>query len=285
MKIEGLFDPATYTITYIVSDEKSKRAIVIDPVLDYEPQGSIISHESVDRVQSYLTQNELSLDYILETHAHADHLSGSQELKRRNPGAKIGINCQIKLVQETFKPVFNLENLAVDGSQFDVLLNEEEPLKFGDLELQTIFTPGHTPACSSFLIEDALFSGDVLFMPDFGTGRCDFPAGSAKDMYNSVQNKLYKLSDDTRVFVGHDYQPGGRGLKFETTIGESKASNIRIKPETTEADFIKVRAERDSDLKAPKLIFQSVQVNIDAGRLPKAENNDQAYLKMPLTIK
>ena len=188
------------------------------------------------------------------------------------------------MIQETFKPVFNLTDLKTDGSQFDILLNEKENLKLGNLELKTIFTPGHTPACCSFLIEDVVFTGDALFMPDFGTGRCDFPEGSADILYTSIHEKLYSLPDTTKVYVGHDYQPGGRDMKFMTTIGESKKSNIQLKALTTRNEYVEFRTTRDEKLKAPKLLLQSVQVNIDAGRLPQKDSNGVSYLKIPLSI-
>jgi len=283
MKIEAQFDPATFTLTYIVSDEKTKDAIIIDPVLDYDPNGSAISYESVNKAEKYIKDNGLNLVYILETHAHADHLSSSQELKKRFPNAKVAINENIKKVQEAFKPVFNLEGFLTDGSQFDLLLNEKENIKFGDLELQTIFTPGHTPACSTFKINDVIFTGDALFMPDYGTGRCDFPAGSPEELYDSVYNKLYSLPDETRVFVGHDYQPGGRELQWETTIGASKKANIRLTADTSKEQFVQFRKTRDAELRAPRLIFQSVQVNINAGEIPTVEAQTP-FLKMPVAL-
>jgi glyoxylase-like metal-dependent hydrolase (beta-lactamase superfamily II) len=281
MKIETLYDPATFTLTYVVYDENTKDALVIDPVLDYDPQGSALSTESVDKVEKFVKDNGLNLLAGLETHAHADHLSGSIELKKRFPGFKIIIGENIKAVQELFKGVFNLKELKTDGSQFDQLVKDGEKFNVGNIEIETIFTPGHTPACVTFKINDALFTGDALFMPDFGTGRCDFPAGSAEDLYNSLQ-KLYALPDETRVFVGHDYQPGGRELAWETTIGESKKNNIQLKGETSKEEFVEFRTNRDKQLNAPRLLFQSVQVNINAGEVPEKEDNGTRYLKMPV---
>jgi glyoxylase-like metal-dependent hydrolase (beta-lactamase superfamily II) len=206
--------------------------------------------------------------YIIDTHAHADHFSGAQVLKARHK-AKIGIGSNVTKVQETFNPIFDMgDEFATDGSQFDLLLKDGDTLPLGQLTIKAIHTPGHTPACASYLIEDAIFTGDALFMPDSGTGRCDFPNGSAADMYESIHEKLYKLSDETRVFVGHDYQPGGREMKWETTIGES----------------IKLREERDRTLAMPTLILPSIQVNISAGRLPQPHFNGIAYLKIPLNV-
>jgi glyoxylase-like metal-dependent hydrolase (beta-lactamase superfamily II) len=280
--LETFFDKDTYTLTYVVYDEHSKDAIVIDPVLDYDPSASRISDDSILKVQEFIHSKKLNVHYILETHAHADHLTGAAELKKRIPSVKIGIGKNITKVQDLFSGVFNLKDFNTNGIQFDVLLNEEEALNAGTIEIKTIFTPGHTPACSSYLIGEMLFTGDALFMPDFGTGRCDFPAGSAKDLYHSIHEKLYKLPDKTRVLTGHDYQPNGRELRYESTIGESKKFNIQLKDATTEAEFIEFRAKRDATLSAPRLLLPSIQVNIDAGHLPHEEDNGARYLKIPV---
>lgn len=282
MKIEQFYDPATYTLTFLVIDEKTKDAIVIDPVLDYNPQGSKLSYESVNKIEQYVKENNLKLLAGLETHAHADHLSGSVELKKRFDGFKIVIGEEIKQVQELFKGVFNIKDLKTDGSQFDMLVKDGEKFNFGSIEVETIATPGHTPACVTYKIDDAIFTGDALFMPDYGTGRCDFPAGSAAELYDSIQ-KLYKLPDSTRVFVGHDYQPNGREVAFESTIGEEKEKNIQLNASTNKEEFVKFRAERDSKLLAPKLLFQSVQVNVNAGEIPDLEDNGKRYLKLPIS--
>lgn len=280
--LETFFDKDTYTLTYVVYDENSKDAVIIDPVLDYEPSASKISDDSIRKVQDFINRKNLNIHYILETHAHADHLTGAAELKKRIPNAKIGIGKNITKVQDLFSGIFNLKDFNTNGIQFDVLLNEEESLQAGTIEIKTIFTPGHTPACSSYLIDDMIFTGDALFMPDYGTGRCDFPAGSAKDLYNSIQEKLYKLPDTTRVLTGHDYQPNGRELRYESTIGESKKHNVQLKETTTEAEFIEFRTKRDATLSAPRLLFPSIQVNIDAGHLPHKEDNGSSYLKIPI---
>ena len=280
--LETFFDKDTYTLTYVVYDENSKDAIVIDPVLDYDPAASKISYDSILKVQDFINSKKLNVHYILETHAHADHLTGAAELKKRIPTAKVGIGKNITKVQDLFSGVFNLKDFNTNGVQFDILLNEEEPLEAGTIAIKTIFTPGHTPACSSYLIDDMIFTGDALFMPDFGTGRCDFPAGSAKDLYHSIHEKLYKLPDETRVLTGHDYQPNGRELKYESTIGESKESNIQLKESTTEAEFVEFRTKRDATLAAPRLLLPSIQVNIDAGHLPLVEDNGARYLKIPV---
>lgn len=281
-KLETFFDESTYTLTYVLYSEKTKDAIIIDPVLDYDPAASRVSDESITKVINFIKKNDLNVHYILETHAHADHLTGAAELKKRLEGVKIAIGKNITKVQELFSGVFNLKDLNINGIQFDVLLNEEDFLKAGDIEISTIFTPGHTPACSSYLIDDMLFTGDALFMPDYGTGRCDFPAGSAKDLYHSIHEKLYQLPDTTRVLTGHDYQPNGRQLEYESTIGENKKNNIQLKESTTEEEFIKFRTTRDATLSAPRLLLPSIQVNIDAGKLPTAEENGTQYLKIPV---
>lgn len=284
MEIKTFYDERTSTLTYVVYDPETKDAVVIDPVLDYDPKASKTWTESADAVIDFVKQEELNLHYILETHAHADHLSGSQIIQQAFPEARIGVGHRITEVQKVFKAIFNLPaGFATDGSQFDVLLTEEEPLKAGSLEIKTIYTPGHTPACVTFQIEDALFTGDALFMPDMGTGRCDFPGGSAEDLYDSIQ-KLYELPDETRVFVGHDYQPGGRELAWESTIGEQKEKNIQIPAGRTREEFVKFRTERDATLEAPQLLFQSVQVNVDAGKLPDPAQNEIRYLRIPVNV-
>jgi glyoxylase-like metal-dependent hydrolase (beta-lactamase superfamily II) len=280
--VKHFFDKDTWTLTYVVYDSQSRDAVVIDPVWDYDPAASKMSTQSADEVIEFVEKQGLKVHYILETHAHADHVSGSQILKAQWPSAKVAIGAQIKAVQEVFKGVFNLKNLKTDGSQFDLLIDEGQEISAGTLNIDTIYTPGHTPACATYVIGDAVFTGDALFMPDYGTGRCDFPAGSADDLYTSVHDKLYTLPDTHRVFVGHDYMPNGRELKFETTIGEEKQSNIQLKQETSREEFVRFRTERDKTLAAPRLLLPSVQVNIDAGHLPQPEDNETSYLKIPI---
>jgi glyoxylase-like metal-dependent hydrolase (beta-lactamase superfamily II) len=282
MNIKTFFDTRTYTLTYLVWDPATKDAVVIDPVLDLDPVTNRVWTESADKVTAAIKEEGLKLHLILETHAHADHLSGSQVLRERHPGSKIVIGDKIPLVQETFKPVFGLgEWFKTDGSQFDLLVSPEDTLEAGSIQIGVIPTPGHTPACVTYKIEDAVFTGDALFMPDSGTGRCDFPKGSAKDLYDSVHNNLYSLPDDTRVFVGHDYQPNGRDVAYETTIGEEKKANIQLTENTSEAEFIGFRQQRDASLNAPRLLYQSVQVNIDAGHLPPGSSDNEAKLVDP----
>jgi glyoxylase-like metal-dependent hydrolase (beta-lactamase superfamily II) len=285
MDVKAFYDNFTNTLTYVVYDPASRDAVVIDPVLNYDPAASSTDTKSVDDVVRFVEQQGLRVHYIMETHAHADHLSGSQALKKAFPQAKLAIGANIVKVQQVFKEAFDLpEDFQPDGHQFDRLLHEGETLQAGTVAVQVLFTPGHTPACATYRVDDMLFTGDALFMPDFGTGRCDFPAGSARDLYRSITGKLYSLPDSTRVFVGHDYQPGGRELRYETTIGESKRSNVQLPGSRSEADFVKFRTERDKTLSAPKLLFQSVQVNIDAGRLPDASRNEVRYLKVPINL-
>ena len=283
MEIKTFFDKNTSTLTYVVYDKITKDTILIDPVLDYDPDTSKYSTSSVDNVINFLNTNELILHYILETHPHADHLSGSQFIKQAFPKAKLAIGENIKLVQKTFKHVFNFKNFNENGIQFDLLLQDNSELVFGNFIIKTLYTPGHTPACVSYLInEDVVFTGDVLFMHDYGTGRCDFPGGSSAQMYESVTKRLYTLPNHTRVFVGHDYLPKEREVKYETTIGKEKKLNPQLNETTSKEEFIKNRDARDKMLKSPKLLLQSLQVNIDAGFLPKKEDNDQQYLKIPI---
>lgn len=283
MHVEPFFDPATATLTFAVSDPATRDAVVIDPVLDYDPASGATSTTSIDRVTRYLKEAGLRLHYVLETHAHADHLSGSQLLRRRFD-AKVVIGERIREVQETFRAVFDLPaSFRADGSQFDHLVSDGEVLRAGSLAIGVIATPGHTPACVTYQIEDAVFTGDALFMDDYGTGRCDFPRGSAAALYDSVQ-RLYALPDATRVFVGHDYPPDERPVRWETTIGASKAHNPQLDARTTREAFVALRTARDATLAAPRLLFPSVQINIDAGRLPPPHANGRRYVVTPLNL-
>jgi glyoxylase-like metal-dependent hydrolase (beta-lactamase superfamily II) len=284
MRIHSFFDPATYTLTYVVFDPDSRDAVVIDPVLDYDPLSSRTSQESLEQISAFVRGHDLKLRYVLETHAHADHLTGAQYLKRRF-GAGVVIGARITEVQAAFKQIFDLpESFPVDGSQFDRLLADGQGLHVGSLQIEALATPGHTPACVSYKIGDAVFTGDALFIEDYGTGRCDFPRGSAEDLYDSVHGRLYKLPDETRVFVGHDYQPGGRPVRFETTIGVSKKKNVQLREETTREEFVRFRKQRDQTLSAPQLLFPSVQINVDAGRLPAPHKNGGRYLQIPINL-
>lgn len=281
MELQAFFDPDTFTLTYIVFDATSRDAVVMDPVLDYDVLASRTSTKSLDRVASFVRERELRVHYVLETHAHADHLTGSQWL-RRHFGAKIAIGERIREVQETFRDALDLPQLAVDGSQFDRLLADGEVIECGTLNIEVLATPGHTPACVTYRIGDALFTGDALFMHDYGTGRCDFPRGSAEALYDSI-TRLYALPDAMRVHPGHDYQPGGRPVAWETTIGRSKKENPQLRAGTTKAEFVAMRTARDRTLQAPRLLYPSVQINIDAGRLPPPHGNGRRYLTIPIS--
>lgn len=285
MKIKAFFDAPTFTLTYLVWDEESKDAVVIDSVLNYNPVSSTTSTDSLDELSDVVRQNGLRVHYVLETHAHADHLSGAQMLKKRFD-AKTAIGENISAVQEVFKGVFELgDEFATDGSQFDKLIAHGETLNAGSLEVLAIATPGHTPACLTFQIGDALFTGDSLFMHDYGTGRCDFPKGSASDLYDSVQDRLYTMPDEMRVFPGHDYMPNERELAYETTIAKSKAENPHLRPETALEEFVSLREARDKELDPPRLLFQSVQFNINGGRFQPAGSTGIRYFKLPVNMR
>lgn len=285
-QIEAFYDDRTSTVTYVVSDPDTRDTVVIDPVLDYDAKASKTWTESADRVIEYLKNNDLNLRYILETHAHADHLSGSQVIRKAFPDATLAIGEKITEVQALFKEVFDLpDDFPTDGRQFDELYSEGETIQAGSLSFEVIETPGHTPADVTYKVGDAIFTGDALFMPDMGTGRCDFPGGSAEDMYESVHNKLYELPDDTKVYVGHDYQPGGRDVEYCATLGEHKRNNVKLTEETTLEEFVDAREQRDEQLEAPQLLFQSVQVNVDAGNLPEpSQSNEVRYLRIPINV-
>lgn len=283
MKIKYFYDLETFTYTYVVYDEESRDAVIIDPVLDFDQASGKVDSKSAEQVIDFVNKENLKVHYILETHAHADHLSSSQYLKQKLKSARVGISQRIKPVQKTFLELFNLPNSELLDRDFDVFFRDDEDIQAGTLKIKVIPSPGHTPACSSYLIEDALFTGDALFMPDSGTGRCDFPNGSARELYNSIQ-RLYALADDTRVFVGHDYAPNGRASEHLTSIGRSKKENIHLKAQTTLEEFTSLREARDKTLKAPRLLLPSLQVNIVAGHLPKPESNGKSYLKLPMSV-
>ncbi len=282
MQLETFFDPATFTLTYLVYDPKTLDAVLIDPVLDFDPLAAQTSTPSVEKIAERIRQLELKLHWVLETHAHADHLSASVWLKQKFH-CKVAIGSRITEVQETFKGIFDAD-FSTDGRQFDRLLKDGEIFSAGSLDIEVLATPGHTPACVTYKIEDAIFTGDALFMEDYGTGRCDFPRGSAADLYHSVHDRLYHLPDNTRVFVGHDYQPGGRELRYETTIGRSKQENIQLRTQTSKEEFVAFRTQRDARLAPPRLLFPSVQVNANAGHLPSPHKNGKRYLTIPLNL-
>jgi glyoxylase-like metal-dependent hydrolase (beta-lactamase superfamily II) len=282
MQIEPFFDPRTSTLTYVVFDAVSHDAVVIDPVLDYEPANGKLWTESLDRVAAFLAARELRLHLVLETHVHADHLSGSQWLKTRF-GAKVAVSHRITEVQETFKGVFGWPSFPTDGRQFDVLLQPGQDVHAGSLTFKALPTPGHTPACMSFLIDDAVFTGDALFLPDLGVGRCDFPRGSVEAMWTSVTTQLFTLPGSTRVFVGHDYPPAGRAWQASSTIALERASNVQLSASTGREAFLAARTARDRTLSAPRLLFPSLQVNMSAGHLPEPGEAGVRSLCTPLT--
>ena len=280
--IKSFFDQATNTITHVVSDPASKQAMIFDPVLDYCASSGRTSTKSAGMLIDYIKENGLETKYIIETHAHADHLSSAPYLKQQL-GGKTVIGADIDAVQKVFGPIFHAEDsFKTDGSQFDILPKDGDVLRLGEMDVTAIHTPGHTPACMSYHVGDAVFVGDTLFMPDFGTARCDFPGGSAETLYNSIQ-KLFALPDATRVFLCHDYKAPGRDeYKWETTIGAEKASNKHVGGDAGLDDFVKMRTERDAQLGMPKLILPSVQVNMRAGEMPPADDNGTVYLKIPV---
>lgn len=282
MRIEPFFDTATSTLSYVVWDADSRDAVVIDPLLDFEPIVAETCTKSVERIGAFLRDNRLTLRMILETHAHADHLSGAQYLKSRH-AAPVAIGAGICAVQKIFAAVYRLDSdFATDGSQFDRLLHDGEEVVLGALRFTVLSTPGHTPGCSSYRFGDCLFVGDAMFIEDYGTGRCDFPGGDADRLYTTIYEQLYALPGETRIFVGHDYQPGGRPLRYETTIAAQRASNVHLCQSTPRDTFVAFRRTRDATLSPPRLLHQSVQVNINAGRLPRLHENGLRYLIMPL---
>jgi glyoxylase-like metal-dependent hydrolase (beta-lactamase superfamily II) len=280
-QVHGIFDPATWTVTYVVHNGTGSAAAIIDSVLDYDPKSGRTRTTSADKVIDYVMAQCLKVQWILETHAHADHLSAAPYLKQKL-GGKIAIGDQITRVQRVFKGIFNLEpEFRMDGSQFDVLLKDGEAFRIGDLTASVIAVPGHTPACVAYQVGDAVFVGDTMFMPDVGTARCDFPGGDAKTLYASVR-KLLSLPTDTRLFMCHDYPPNNRPVAFETTVAEQRAKNIHVHDGISEAQFVEMRTKRDATLEMPVLILPAVQINIRAGELPPKEANGIAYAKIPL---
>lgn len=281
--VKGFFDPSTWTVTYVVYEKPGSACAIIDSVLDYDPKSGRTKTGSADRVIDFVKSENLTVQWILETHAHADHISAAPYL-RKHVGGQIAIGANITAVQGVFKKIFNLEpEFQLDGSQFDYLIQEGIPFPIGNLTAEAMYVPGHTPACMAYKVGDAVFVGDTLFMPDVGTARCDFPGGDAHALYRSVR-KLLSLPPETRMFMCHDYPPEGRGVRFETTVGEQKAHNIHIHDGISEEDFVAMRTKRDATLEMPTLILPSVQVNIRAGQMPPAEDNGVSYLKIPVNM-
>jgi glyoxylase-like metal-dependent hydrolase (beta-lactamase superfamily II) len=280
--VRTFFDEPTFTATHVVSDPATKRAAIIDSVLDFDHASGRTATAGADAIIDYVKREALTVDWILETHAHADHLSAAPYLKQ-NLGGKIGIGANITAVQKTFGAIFNAEpEFRRDGGQFDALFEDGAAFKLGGIDARVIHTPGHTPACLTFVIGDAAFVGDTLFMPDYGTARCDFPGGDAATLYRSIQ-KIFALPDETRIFLCHDYKaPGREHFAWETTVKDERDWNVHVGRGVPEADFVRMRTARDKTLSMPKLILPSVQVNMRAGELPPPDKNGVRYLKLPL---
>ena len=282
--IQAFFDEPTNTVSYLVADPATKEAAVIDPVLDYDHNTGEVDTRSVEAILQAADESDYKVVWTLETHAHADHLSGSPYIKAKT-GAKIGIGEHIKDVQRIFRPVFNATDLKTDGSDFDHLFKDGEQFKIGELHANVLYTPGHTPADVTYKIEDAAFVGDTIFMPDFGTARADFPGGDAHQLYGSIK-KLMALPPETRLFICHDYKAPGRDeYAWETTVREQREKNVHVKDGVTEDEFVATRTARDRKLSAPRLLLPSIQVNIRAGNFPPAEANGVRYLTIPVKFK
>ena len=280
-QIHGIFDPNTWTVTYIVHDGQGSPCAVIDSVLDYDPKSGRTRHRTADRVIEFIQSNDLKLEWILETHAHADHLSGAAYLKTQL-GGKTGIGDRITTVQKVFKGIFNLNTeFKSDGSQFDHLFRDGDEFRFGRLTGKILFVPGHTPACVAYQFDDAVLVGDTLFMPDVGTARCDFPGGDAKTLYTSIQ-RILSMPPNTRLFMCHDYPPSDRPVAFQSTVEEERSQNIHIRDGVTQEQFVEMRNTRDASLEMPVLILPAIQINIRAGEMPPKESNGVAYAKIPL---
>lgn len=280
IQVEAYFDEATNTVTYLVEDISTKHAVLIDPVLDYEPHRAALTTASVDRILSNIRARKLELTWVLDTHAHADHLSAADYI-RTETGAKMGIGARITDVQKLFGPVFNARDVCANGSVFDALFEDGDEIPLGSTSIKVLHTPGHTPACVTFIIGEAAFVGDTLFMPDYGTARADFPGGDARTLHQSIQ-KILSLPPETRIFIGHDYLPKSRNyVAWESTVAEQLASNVHLDG-LDENAFVAMREARDATLKAPRLILPSLQVNIRGGALPPAESNGHTYLKLPI---
>jgi len=281
-QVKAFFDEATFTVSYVVRDPGSKACAIIDSVLDYDPASGRTAHRSADAILDYVSAEGLEVVWQLETHAHADHLSAAPYLQQA-VGGRLAIGAQITRVQETFGKLFNADaDFRRDGGQFDHLFADGERFAIGGLDAVALHVPGHTPACMAYVIGDAVFVGDTLFMPDYGTARCDFPGGDAATLYRSIQ-RLLALPDETRVFLCHDYKaPGREGFAWETTIGAERRENVHVREGVGEADFVALREARDRSLDMPRLILPSVQVNMRGGHLPEPEDNGVRYLKIPL---
>ncbi len=281
-EVKAFFDEPTNTVSYVVKDPDSQSCAILDSVLDFDPKSGRTSTASADEIVSYVKENDLTVEWILETHAHADHLSAAPYLKEKL-GGTTGVGAHIKDVQDVFAKVFNVEKgFQTDGSQFEHLFKDGEEFTVGGMTIKAMHTPGHTPACMTYVAGDAAFVGDTLFMPDYGTARADFPGGDARVMYRSIQ-KILALPDETTLYMCHDYKAPGRDeYKWETTVGEERTKNVHIGAGQTEDEFVAMREARDATLSMPTLILPSVQVNIRAGEMPPAEDNGVSYLKVPI---
>lgn len=287
LQVEGFFDSATNTVSYLVLDEATHHCALIDSVLDYDPKSGHTATTSADKLIARVNELNARVDWILETHVHADHLTAAPYLKEKL-GGKIGIGSHISTVQEVFGTLFNTgRDMARDGSQFDHLFVNDEPFAIGSLKCHALHTPGHTPACMTYVISDgtetAAFVGDTLFMPDYGTARCDFPGGNARTLFQSI-NKVLSLPANTLLYMCHDYQPGGREVQFVSTVADQRAHNVHVRNGISEEEFVAMRTKRDASMEMPTLILPSVQVNMRAGHLPEPEANGTRYLKIPLNV-
>lgn len=278
--VTAFYDPRTFSVQYVVADPATKKCALVDPVLDFDEKSGSVKTENADKLLAFVAEQGLTVEWILDTHPHADHFSAAQYLKGKT-GAPTAIGDRIVEVQKLWKQIYNWPDLAADGSQWDKLFAEGETFRIGELQGRVLFSPGHTLASITYVIGDAAFVHDTLFMPDSGTARCDFPGGSATRLWASMQ-QILSLPDDTRLFTGHDYQPGGREPLWESTVAEQKATNSHLSKCVAEAEFVAVREARDATLPMPKLILHALQVNIRGGRLPEPESNGTAYLKIPL---
>ena len=279
--IKGFFDDQTSTISYVVHDNIEKKCAVIDSVLDFDYSSGDIDYVNADKIISYVDQNKLNVEWLIETHVHADHLSASPYIQKKL-GGKIGISEKISDIQNIFGKTFNAgTEFQRDGSQFDKLFKDNDDYKIGNINCKVINTPGHTPACTAHVIGNSIFVGDTLFMPDLGSARADFPGGDARQLYRSIQ-KILSYPDETRIFVCHDYPPSSREVKWSTTVGEQKENNVHVKTSILEDEFVKIREARDKTLNMPKLIIPSIQVNMRAGNLPPPEDNGSVYIKVPI---
>ncbi|MEB0018064.1 MBL fold metallo-hydrolase [Pseudomonas sp. RTB3] len=287
LHVEGFFDPATSTVSYLVLDLATRRCALVDSVLDYDPKSGHTATTSADKLIARVAELNAKVDWILETHVHADHLTAAPYLQE-SLGGKIGIGSQIATVQEVFGALFNTgSDMARDGSQFDHLFTNDESFTIGTLQCRTLHTPGHTPACMTYVVSDseetAAFVGDTLFMPDYGTARCDFPGGDARTLFQSI-NKVLSLPANTLLYMCHDYQPGGREVQFISTVADQRAHNVHVRNGISEEAFVAMRTKRDASMEMPTLILPSVQVNMRAGHFPEPEANGTRYLKIPLNV-